>query len=262
VTALWQSFLLDTTTALRNAAATPCISKGASAPKTRTFLAALAAPGGLLPSGLAPGVSSLLATLGSRYDGDVDANMDVQEAVDLVLKDAVGQWIPPVREQVLNAVLRHLRMNLRYNQAMRLRCQAVCEICHMPCEKACNHDGLHDTNHQVQGLSGVQVGYSSCLCSNTCTQAVRKGWKFLWPVESDNWHKFKDFAKVFPGWSTPNEYRCNHVREYVFVKFQKELAAWFNWQPATDKELQVLNVMEKTALREELERCRAKFVEA
>jgi hypothetical protein len=104
------------------------------------------------------------------------------------------------------------------------------------CIQSANHDTKlrpHDAIHQPGGISGLAYRGSNNLVSTTCSQSYEKGRGFYLGHNYDVMYKYKDYAKVFPGWKNPRIAEELPLREYILAVYNKDIARMHNTLPCT-----------------------------
>ncbi|EQC39654.1 hypothetical protein SDRG_03083 [Saprolegnia diclina VS20] len=115
------------------------------------------------------------------------------------------------------------------------RCGKPCPMCKCPCTKALGHvsseDRSHDTHHQPQGLVGTyEYEPLHYLVVDSCPTSVEKDADIVF--RDGTRHRYREFDKAFPDWAIPRVTQPLPLREYIFAKYQKQLAIKFK-RPAS-----------------------------
>ncbi|KDO33894.1 hypothetical protein SPRG_01774 [Saprolegnia parasitica CBS 223.65] len=115
------------------------------------------------------------------------------------------------------------------------RCGKPCPMCKCPCTKALGHvsseDRSHDTHHQPQGLVGTyEYEPLHYLVVDSCPTSVEKDADIVF--RDGTRHRYREFDKAFPDWAIPHATQPLPLREFIFAKYQKQLANKFK-RPAS-----------------------------
>jgi hypothetical protein len=135
------------------------------------------------------------------------------------------------------------------------RCDAMCPMCKSFCIEAANHDpGLrpHNAIHQPKGIAGVYVLPTKELVADTCSQSFACNGTFCKKVTDGTVHKYRDFAKVFPGWNNPRINEELPLREYILATYNRDIARIYNVKPCPDIPARYFRVL--TTIKEQLKR--------
>ena len=143
-------------------------------------------------------------------------------------------WDRHWKMDVSKQVLQHMR-SVRGDDVARPRCKIACPRCNSLCIHPANHDTTikkHDTFHQPGGLAGAHWTeehpkeiFRLTLCHQTCSEHFVENNKFIiWNGDKKESHFYRDFAKVYSDWMEPKLDERLPLREYIFAKYQEELA--------------------------------------
>lgn len=113
------------------------------------------------------------------------------------------------------------------------RCQACCPFCKSMCIKEFGHDPYkipHDTIHQPAGIAAVRAKDQVSLSAQSCSNHAKKPFLLRWR-EENNEFSLKDWKKTYPMWAKPNQSDEWPLREYIFHKFNRELAELYGLKP-------------------------------
>lgn len=130
----------------------------------------------------------------------------------------------------------------KFGESSRPRCDSYCPICKALCIEAANHDTRitpHNAIHQPAGIVGVSYHGGSHLTEQipnslipaTCSQRYALDRSFYPNRDSEKSYSFKDFSRVFPGWKNPLINEDVPLREYIFAKFNDEIAKRYHMKP-------------------------------
>jgi hypothetical protein len=114
------------------------------------------------------------------------------------------------------------------------RCDAYCRMCGSLCIEAAGHDTNlrpHDAVHQPAGIAGVRSVDTQELVSTTCSQSYINDGTFRFSKDETVLHKYRDFAKVFPGWKDPRINEELPLRQFILFKYNEDIAKKYNVKP-------------------------------
>ena len=124
-----------------------------------------------------------------------------------------------------------VRQELPKFEGLRLLCGERCPTCKAMCINEQGHKSKHDCYHQPSGLTGWHEEHTEELVGDDCAKNVECDRTFSYSTDSTNaerqWHRFRDFATVFPEWVKPQRPLdgCNgDFRKMFFGTYQKQLA--------------------------------------
>lgn len=122
------------------------------------------------------------------------------------------------------------------------RCSEPCPLCRTPCSKQYLHgnkgDKLHDCEHQSQGLVGtiwiVRSPHIGCLIYQSCSNMVGQNCTFR--ISDGRDIPYRNFSKHYPDWKQPDPLTTygQETRQYIFAKYQEQLAEYLNKKPCAD----------------------------
>ncbi len=116
------------------------------------------------------------------------------------------------------------------------RCDASCRLCESLCIEAANHDTEdkpHDAVHQPGGVAGQSYMHTDELVHRTCHQSYEEDGTFHLYNDLTVSYRYRDYAKVFPGWKDPRINKNSPLCEYILTTYNKEIANKYNKKPST-----------------------------
>jgi hypothetical protein len=122
------------------------------------------------------------------------------------------------------------------------RCAEACPQCGTPCSKQYLHenkgDKLHDCEHQARGLVGTKWSKKSpnadCLVYQSCSNLVEQNCSF--EIDNEKSIPYLEFSKHYPEWKQPDPLTTygQETRQYIFAKYQKNIASYHKKNPCVD----------------------------
>ncbi len=137
-------------------------------------------------------------------------------------------------EELSPKVVTHMK-NVNDKAALP-RCDACCCMCKSLCIEAANHDTEdrpHDAVHQPKGVAGVHYVVTEELGHMTCSQSYEEDGTFHLNNDLTVSYRYRDYAKVFPGWKDPRINEELPLRQYILAKYNNEIAKKYNVKPST-----------------------------
>jgi hypothetical protein len=251
----WQDFTICLKQAIKKAAlATSNVVSG----KTQNFVNQLRnefLKGGLQNELLA---SAFLTDFSGEYD-DCE-NEEKDEFQDACMNDMIRvldyQEPPKNQEKFAKELSPKVvqYMKIRNDPVALPRCDAYCTLCSSLCIEAANHDTSltpHDAIHQPVGITGLKNVDDLTIDSETCSDCYQKDWSFRLSNTSE-WQKYRDYAKVFPGWKNPRTNEESPLREYIFATYNEEIAKKYKKKPCANVPAKYFRDL--STIREQLKR--------
>ncbi len=176
---------------------------------------------------------------GEYEDCDNEGKKEFQDAclktlIDVVEKQEAIKDKKIYSKQLSPKVVTHMK---KVNDKAALpRCDAFCRLCKSLCMEPANHDTEdrpHDAVHQPGGVSGFHYIQTDELWHFTCSQSYEENGTFHLNNDLTVTYRFKDYAKVFPGWKDPRIKEELPLREYILATYNKEIAQKYNLKPST-----------------------------
>jgi hypothetical protein len=87
----------------------------------------------------------------------------------------------------------------------------------------------------------------------TCHQSYEEDDKFYLNNDLTVSYRYRDYAKIFPGWRNPRINEELPLREYIFATYNNEIAKKYNKKPSTKIPLSYSS-RTLTSIKEQLER--------
>lgn len=159
-------------------------------------------------------------------DSSEDFELYCKEEVLKCIDESLG---PQTADEFVVAVSQTALHTLRQENVSGIlwRCQAYCPLCKSMCMKEFGHDPYkvqHDTIHQPAGIAGVRSKDQLSLSSQSCSQHAKKSF-FLGFFRDDKSNlNLKEWNSMFPMWANPKTGEEWPLREYIFYKYNRELA--------------------------------------
>ena len=150
--------------------------------------------------------------------------------------------MPPNRKRTSHAEKQHddileelvNRLQLSQEPTFRARCDKCCPMCGIQCTHpdGFNHQGLHRSSHQPQGIIGVNIIGTNVLCAESCVGSAKSNDNivFNFGKESEKSVPYRSFQSHFEDWENP-PYEGEtvpeplQVRELIFATKQKLLVS-------------------------------------
>ncbi len=252
----WQNFITNLKQAIKKAA---LAKSNVESGKAQNFVNQLRnefLKGGLQSELLA---SAFLTDFSGEYEdcgNEEDGKLFLNACTDNMIQALDNQEPPKNQEKYLKKlcpkVVQH--MKIRNDPVALPRCVAYCRLCSSLCIEAANHDTSltpHDAIHQPAGIVGLSSKSDSTLLSKTCSDCHQNNWRFRLSDTSE-WQKYTDYAKVFPGWKDPRINEESPVREYIFAKYNEEIAKKYEKKPCPDVPAKYFRDL--STIREQLKR--------
>jgi hypothetical protein len=176
---------------------------------------------------------------GEYEDCDNEGKEEFQEAcltklIEVLEKQEIIKDENKYSKQLSSKVVQHMK-NVNDKAALP-RCDAICRLCESLCIEAANHDiqdRPHDTIHQPGGVAGLSCAGTEELNHRTCHQSYEENHKFYLNNDSTVSYRYRDYAKVFPGWKDPRINENSPLCEYILATYNIEIAERYNKTPST-----------------------------
>jgi hypothetical protein len=176
---------------------------------------------------------------GEYEDCDNEEKKEFKEAcltklIEVLEKQEIIKDENKYSKQLSSKVVQHMK---KLNDKAALpRCDAICRSCESLCIEAANHDTQdtpHDTIHQPGGVAGLSCAGTEELNHRTCHQSYEEDGSFHLNNDLTVSYRYRDYAKVFPGWKDPRINEELPLREYILATYNKEIAEKYNLKPST-----------------------------
>jgi hypothetical protein len=181
----------------------------------------------------------LIDCSGEYEDCDNEEKKQFQEAclsklIEVLEKQEAIKDKNKYSKQLSPKVVQHMK---KVNDKAALpRCDLCCRLCNSLCIEAANHDTQdkpHDAVHQPGGVAGQSYMHTDELVHRTCHQSYEKDGSFHLNNDLTVSYRYRDYAKVFPGWKDPRSNEELPLREYILATYNKEIAKKYNKKPST-----------------------------
>ncbi len=136
-------------------------------------------------------------------------------------------------EQLSPKVVKHMKKE--NDKAALPRCDSFCRMCKSLCIEPANHDTQdrpHDAVHQPGGVAVVRYTCSKELDHKTCSQYYEEDGEFYLDGDYTVLYRYRNFAKVFPGWKDPRINEELPLRQYILATYNNEIAKKYNVKPS------------------------------
>ena len=185
------------------------------------------------------GSAFLIKCSGKYEDCDNEEKEEFQEAclktlIEVVEKQEAIKNQREFSEEMSPKVVQHMK-NVNDKAALP-RCDASCPLCESLCIESANHDTQdrpHDTVHQPGGVLGLSYIRTDELDHMTCSQSYEEDGSFHLNNDYTVLYRYRDYAKVFPGWKDPRINENSPLCEYILATYNNEMAKKYNVKPLT-----------------------------
>jgi hypothetical protein len=166
---------------------------------------------------------------GEYEDCDNEGKEEFKEAcltklIEVLEKQEIIKDKKDYLKQLSSKVVQHMK---KLNDKAALpRCDAICRLCESLCIEAANHDTQdrpHDTIHQPGGVAGLSCAGTEELNHRTCSQSYEEDGSFHLNNDSTVSYRYRDYAKVFPGWKDPRINENSPLCEDILATTTKKL---------------------------------------
>jgi hypothetical protein len=195
---------------------------------------------------------------GEYEDCDNEEKKEFQEAclsklIEVLEKQEIIKDEKKYSKQLSSKVVQHMK---KLNDKAALpRCDAICRLCESQCIEAANHDTQdrpHDTIHQPGGVAGLSCAGTEELNHMTCSQSYEEDGSFHLNNDLTVSYRYRDYAKVFPGWKDPRINENSPLCEYILATYNNEIAERYNKKPSTQITLSYSSTL--SSIKKQLQR--------
>lgn len=114
-------------------------------------------------------------------------------------------------------------------------CGKQCPFCKAPCEAGGEAHTKHFVSvHRPVGLGRYRSNDSEKLVTDLCTSLVHSDISFKCRDTKDQWHKYKEYSKIFPDWQIDPDrsIEASAYWKYVMAEFNEQFAKEYDAKPA------------------------------
>uniref|UniRef100_A0A9J7ZVE7 VLIG-type G domain-containing protein n=1 Tax=Cyprinus carpio carpio TaxID=630221 RepID=A0A9J7ZVE7_CYPCA len=114
-------------------------------------------------------------------------------------------------------------------------CGKQCPFCKAPCEAGGEAHAKHFVSvHRPEGLGRCRFDNSKKLVTDICTSLVHSDISFKCRDTKDQWHKYKEYSKIYPDWQIDpdSSIEASAYWKYVMAEFNEQFANEYDAKPA------------------------------
>uniref|UniRef100_A0A8C1VBX2 VLIG-type G domain-containing protein n=1 Tax=Cyprinus carpio TaxID=7962 RepID=A0A8C1VBX2_CYPCA len=114
-------------------------------------------------------------------------------------------------------------------------CGKQCPFCKAPCEAGGEVHAKHFLSiHRPEGLGRYRFDNSKKLVTDICTSLVHSDISFKCRDTKDQWHKYKEYSKIYPDWQIDPDrsIEASPYWKYVMAEFNEQFAEEYDAKPA------------------------------
>lgn len=114
-------------------------------------------------------------------------------------------------------------------------CGKQCPFCKAPCEAGGEVHAKHFLSvHRPEGLGRYRFDNSKKLVTDICTSLVHSDISFKCRDTKDQWHKYKEYSKIYPDWQIDPDrsIEASAYWKYVMAEFNEQFANEYDAKPA------------------------------